>query len=185
MPGMKKFNFVGTQVALAFFVITPYSANAAVNLSFQCQKSDAGAQMSIHYAAETLTVIDEHGTSSLAGFIQGDVTGIFTLSGTGAMSALMPDAMALDLCVAANLKAQAAPATDIDALAYASNACRLKLTPAGSIQNVQAQLTLTSIDKGKAMLFLQRQYMTPSAVTGKPLQRDELPVRNCEVINSP
>lgn len=172
-------------MAFALFGITPNAANAATNVSFQCPQNEAGAPISIRYAAETLTVTDEHGTSSLAGFIQGDVTGIFTLSGTGAMSALMPNAMALDLCVAANLKAQAAPATDIDALAYASNACRLKLIPAGSIQNVQAQLTLTSIDKGKAMLFIQRQYMTPSAVTGKPLQLDELPVRNCEVITSP
>lgn len=172
-------------MAFALFGITPNSANAATNVSFQCPQNEAGTPISIRYAAETLTVTDEHGTSSLAGFIQGDVAGIFTLIGTGTMSALMPDAAALDLCVAANLKAHAASVADIDALAYASNACRLKLTPAGSMQNVQAQLTLTSIEKGKAVLFIQRQYMTSSAVTGKPLQLDELPVRNCEAITSP
>ena len=84
-----------------------------------------------------------------------------------------------------SLRNTGAAAADAHMLAHLSNACRVKLIPSGTVQKVQAQLTLTSIDKGKAVLFVQQQYLMASAVTGKPLQLDEFPVRNCVVLTVP
>jgi hypothetical protein len=160
-------------------------ANLLAEINFHCPQGESGGQMSLHYDGENLAIVEEHGASSLTGTIQGDVNGRFTLYGTGPMDAIMPNAAALDLCLIDKLQEQAVLATDVDAVAYATNSCRLKLTPAGSMLRVQTQLTLTSIDKGKAMLFIQRKYKMPSVVTGKPLQLDELPIRNCNVLSEP
>lgn len=156
---------------------------ASAEISIECPEGEAEPNLSMIYAHDTLSVTNENSAVSLPATIQGETTGMFTVYGSGTMDAMMPEATALDECLAAELREHGATAADVDMLAYSSNTCRLKLMPSGSLQKVQSQFTLTSTDKGKAMLFVQRQYLKPSAVTGKPLQLDEFPPRNCIVLS--
>ena len=185
MQTMSRRNNGRMQIALGLLAALLTTASAAAGLAIECPQGEAGPKLSLIYTPDAMSVTDGKGTVSLSASIQGDPAGIFTLYGSGPMDAMMPDAAALDECLAAKLAGQGVTAADADMLAYVSNACRLKLTPSGSVQKVQAQLTLTSIDKGKAMLFIQRQYLTPSAVTGKPLRLDEFPTSSCEVMGVP
>ncbi len=185
MQTMSRRNNGRRQIALGLVAALLTTASAAAEISIECPQGEAGPKLSLIYAGDALSVRDDKGTGSLSASIQGDPAGIFTLYGSGPMDAKMPDAAALDTCLADKLKEQGVTAADTDMLTYSSNACRIKLLPTGTVQKVKAQLTLTSIDKGKAILFTQRQYLTPSAVTGKPLQLDELPVRNCDVLSVP
>lgn len=170
--------------SLLFVMLTTANATAG-GIAFTCAAGEAGTKLSLSFNADVLSVTDDKGASSVPASIQGDPEGIFTLYGSGPMEVLMPDAAALDACLSAKLKAQGVTADDKDMLAYDSSACRAMLIANGAIQQAQAQLTLTSIDKGKATLFVQHQYLTPSAVTGKPLQLDEFPTRTCDVAPAP
>ena len=173
------------QMALGLLAALAPAESAAAGLAIECPQSEAGPKLSLSYVPDMLSVTEGVSAASLSASLQGDPAGIFTLYGTGPMDAMMPEASALDECLTAKLKEQGVTAADADMLAYGANACRLKLASSGSVQKVQAQLTLTSVDKGKAILFIQRQYLTPSALTGKPLQLDEFPTRNCEVLSVP
>ncbi len=178
---LRKMNIAQT----AFLVmLTTANANGA-NVTFSCPEGEAGSKLLLSYANDALSIADGNVTTSLPATIQGDAAGIFTVYGSGPMDATMPEPAAMDACLSAKLKEQGVTADDKDMLAYDSNACRVELIPNGTIQKVQAQLTLTSIDKGKATLFIQRQYLTPSTITGLPLQLDEFPTRNCDVVLMP
>lgn len=182
---MNKGRRVRVNIALGLAAALLINASAAAGVVMECPGGEAGPKLSLTYAVGSLSITEGSSAVSLPASIQGEPAGIFTVYGSGPMFALMPEAAILDECLAAKLKQQGVTAADADMLAYWSNACRLKLMPSGSVQKVQAQLTLTSIDKGKATLFIQRQYLTPSTVTGKPLRLDEFPVRSCEVSDIP
>ena len=153
----------------------------AADISINCPAAEVGPQVSLRFNGDMLAVTDKDGTNDLAASLQGDAAGVFTIYGSGAMNAMMPNGSELDQCIAEKLKQLGATAADADALGSVSNTCQQKLLPTAVKQNVQVQFTVTSIDKGAATLFIQRQYLTPSAVTGKPLWLDEWPLRNCEV----
>ena len=71
------------------------------------------------------------------------------------------------------------------ALAYVANLCRMKLLPSASVQKIEVEITATTLDPEKAMVFIQRRYTVPSKVTAKPIQLDEFPPRNCNIVKGP
>ncbi len=170
------------QAALGALMTT---ACAASGITMECPQGEAGAKLSLRFEANLLTVMEAENSAVLPASIQLGPSGIFTIYGFGPMEANMPEPAALDACIAAGLKTQGAAADDSGALGYAINACSVKLAPSATSQKVQAQYTLTSIDEGKATLFIQRQYLEPSVVAGKPLQIDLFPTLDCEVSTGP
>ncbi|MGB8817161.1 MAG: hypothetical protein WCC66_04480 [Rhizobiaceae bacterium] len=176
---------ISKMAALAALGALMTSGCAAAEITMECPQGEAGAKLSLVYEADTLTVNEADSSATLAGSIQLDPSGIFAIYGSGPTEAKMAEPGALDACVAASLTTQGAVAGDSGALGYAINACSVKLAPSATMQKVQAQYTLTSIDKGKATLFIQRQYFQPSVVTGKPLQIDVFPMRECAVLAGP
>jgi hypothetical protein len=157
----------------------------AAEILMECPATDRAPKVALRFNADILSVTDAQGTSALRGSLQPIQPGVFGIKGSGPMEAVMPDPGAFDDCLVARLKQQDASATNESAVTYVANLCRLKLLPSGSVQKVEAVFTATALDPGKATVFIQRSYTVPSKVTGKPMQLDEFPPRNCDVIKGP
>ena len=170
------------KIAGAVLLTLATATGAAAEILLECPATDHGPKLGLRFDADMLSVTDGRGTANLQAFLQNIRPGMFGIRGSGPMDAVMPDPAALDDCLAARLKQQDASAADASALAYVANLCRLKLMPSGSVQKVEAELTATALDPGTAMVFIQRRYMVPSKLTGKPMQLDEFPPRNCVVV---
>ena len=97
----------------------------------------------------------------------------------------MPEPAALDSCLLTKLKQQSAMAKDEDAVIYSAGLCRFDLASSQTSQKVDAQLNATSLEGKTAQVFIQRTYTAPSAVSGKPVQIDEWPTRQCAVLAGP
>jgi hypothetical protein len=161
------------------------ATGAAADVHIECPATGHAPPVALRFDANVLSVTDARGTAALPGSMQELQPGSFGIRGAGAMDALMPNPAALDECLAARLKQQGASANDVSALGYVANLCRLKLTPSGSVQEVEAEFTATALDAGKATVFIQRRYKQPSKVTGAPLQLDEVPPRDCAITKGP
>jgi hypothetical protein len=169
----------------AAVLIAATSTAWAGEIAIDCPEGGGQPKLSLRFDANALSVTDPSGAAKLPGSLELGPSGMFTVSGSGPMQAVMPDPAKFDECLAANLKQQNAAATDTDAVAYGANSCRLTLTPSGTMQNVQANFTVTALEPGKAMVFIQREFTVPSKVTGKPVQLDEFMPSNCDVLKGP
>ena len=171
-------------ICTAILTLTATAAKAA-EILMECPATDHAPKVALRFDADVLSVTDARGTAALRGSLQNIRPGMFGIKGLGPMDAVMPDPAAFDDCLVARLKQQDASAADASALTYVANLCRVKLLPAGRVQKVEAEFTATALDPGKATLFIQRRYTVPSKVTGKPMQLDEFPPRNCDVVKGP
>ena len=166
-------------------ILTLSATAAKTEILMECPATDHAPKIALRFDADMLSVTDARGTAALTGSLQNIRPGMFGIKGSGPMDAVMPDPAAFDDCLVARLKQQNASAADASALTYMANLCRVKLLPAGSVQKIEAEFTATALDPKKATLFIQRRYMVPSKVTGKPMQLDEFPPRNCDVVKGP
>jgi hypothetical protein len=166
-------------------LMTTAPAGASAKVAIDCPADGPTPMMSLRYDADSLSVTHASGTVALPASIQRDPSGMFSIRASGPMEASMPEPAALDQCLAAKLKEQEATAADTGTLDYVAYLCRLKLSPSGTVQKTKTVFTITALDPDKAMLFIQRRYTVPSAVTGKPIQLDEFPLRNCNVLTRP
>jgi hypothetical protein len=171
-------------ICTAILMLSSAAASAA-EILMECPATDHAPKIALRFDADVLSVTDARGTAALTGSLQNIRPGMFGIKGSGPMDAMMPDPGALDDCLIARLKQQDASATDASALTYVANLCRGKLLPAGRVQKVEAEFTATALDPAKATLFIQRRYMVASKVTGKPMQLDEFPPRNCDIVKGP
>lgn len=171
-------------ICAALLTLTAAKGAVAETL-VECPATDRGQRISLRFDADVLSVTDMRGTAALRGSIQHTQPGMFGIKGSGTMEAVMPDPAAFDDCLTARLKQQDASPTNPSALSYVANLCRMKLLPSGSVQKVEAEITATALDPAKATVFIQRRYMVPSKITGKPMQLDEFPPRNCDVVKGP
>lgn len=178
-------NATSMRTRICATLLTLAASGAEAEIRMDCPATDHAAKMELRFDADVLSVTDARGTSALRGSLQPIAPGMFGLKGTGSMQAMMPDPAAFDDCVVARLKQQDASAADASALTYVANLCRLKLMPSGRVQAIEAEFTATALDPAKATLFIQRSYTMPSKVTGKPMQLDEFPTRNCDVVKGP
>lgn len=169
---------------IALLTMAATKAEAA-EILMECPATDHGAKVTLRFDADVLSVTDARGTAALPAFFQDIRPGMFGIKGSGPMEAPMPDPAALDDCLVARLKQQDASAADASALAYVANLCRMKLLPSASVQKIEAEITATALDPEKAMVFIQRRYTVPSKVTAKPIQLDEFPPRNCNIVKGP
>ena len=174
-------SLVGSSVCAV--AMTAFSAVAAssADVTFVCPATDARGGIELHFAGETLGVTDEAGTAALPASLEGDVADMFGVSGAGEAAQMVPDPAAMDTCLAAQLKANGGSPEDEPSVAYALAGCQADLAAGASKQRVALHVTATVIDKGSAMVFIQRTYQTPSTVTGTALTLDEFPTRDCKV----
>jgi hypothetical protein len=162
------------------------SSSMAAEITLECPTEHPGQpKLSLRYGAEALSVTDADGTTALPGTVKDLPSGMFGISAHGPMTALMPEPAALDKCLVDKLKQLGMRADDADALTYVANACRLKLSSSATMQKIEADFVITALEPGEAMLYIERQYAAPSAVTGKPVTLAEFPTRNCKVLTGP
>jgi hypothetical protein len=170
-------------IALALTPVFAVSALAEIALS--CPGASGEKGTSILFADGALSFSEEGQTVALKGTIQNGPAGEFSITASGEMDALMPRLDSLDACIAAKLQEQRAKVTDGDALAYVLNSCRLRLASEAIRQKILATVTVTSVEPGEAVVFLQRRYLHASSATGAPVQIDEFPTWNCDVKAAP
>lgn len=106
---------------------------------------------------------------------------MFGVSGFGPADQLVPEPADVDACLAARLKSVGSGTDDKDMISYVLAGCQADLAGKKVKQSVDLHVTATVIDKGQAMVFVQRTYHAASTVTGAPLTLDEWPTRNCVV----
>lgn len=153
----------------------------AAEIAITCPADGSALELKLKLDGEQLNVTDTNGTASVPAHIDTDPSGMFAISASGPVEAVMPSLGALDTCIAEKLKAQGMTASDRDVVIFSANQCRLELASSSTKQRVTGNFTVTSMDKGQASLLISHQYTMPSAVTGEPMQLDEWPMRNCEV----
>lgn len=156
-------------------------ATAAV-LRFHCDALDASPEAELAFEGDTLTVVEDGRTATLAGSIEGQPPETYSINASGQGEAALPEATAMDDCLAAALKAQGAAATDGDTVAYLVNSCRLELAPKAVPQAAELSYQLIVMGPEPAQLFVTRTYTTPSVVTGAPIAVPEWPMRNCNPV---
>lgn len=154
----------------------------AAPLRFHCAALDATPEAELTFEDETLTVVEDGHTATLEGSVEGQPPENYTINATGQGEASLPEAAAMDGCLAAALKAQGAAATDGDTVAYLVNSCRLELAPKAVAQTADLSYQLIVMAPEPAQLFVTRTYTMPSSVTGAPIAIPEWPMRNCNLV---
>ena len=174
---------------LAFAILLGVSSLecAATELKFDCAANEVEPQMTLHYSGESLTVKDDKTNTTLVGSFMGSPTE-FHIQCSGPMEAMMPDLAAFDGCLAAGLKKQKTTAQDIDTLTYVEVNCRSEVKQSATLQKIQGSVSVTSdpSQPGMAFLDIERDYLTASTVTGKPLALVQWPpLRSCSFVMVP
>ncbi len=182
--GMRVFGGLlgGVVSAGAMAALLTTGAAWSADVTFDCPATDGKDKVELHFAGETLDVTDAAGTAALPASLEGDVASMFGVSGFGEAEQMVAEPAAMDACLAGELKGMGSPAEDESAVGYALAGCQSKLAGGAVKQAVDLHVTATVIDKGSAMVFIQRTYRTPSSVTGEALTLDEFPTRNCTVV---
>lgn len=155
---------------------------AAAPLRFHCAALDATPNAELTFENETLTIVEDGRIATLEGSVGGQPPENCTINSTGQGEARLPESAAMDVCLAAALKAQGAAATDGDMVAYLANSCRLELAPKAVTQTADLSYQLIVMAPEPAQLFVTRTYTTPSSATGAPIGIPEWPMRTCNPV---
>ena len=155
---------------------------AAAPLRFHCAALDALPEARLTFENETLTVEENGRSIALDGSIDGRQPENYTISASGRGEVPLPEAAAMDDCLAAALKANGASATDGDSVAFLVNSCQLELAPRAAAQVADLSYQIIVMAPQPAQLFVTRTYTTPSSVTGTPLAVPEWPMRSCDPV---
>jgi hypothetical protein len=178
---------VGTPMALLITALVSAflcSTVSAAQITIICPADGPSAELKLQLDGEHLNIIDPKEPVSLAARLDSDPSGAFAIAASGPMSNTMPVLPDLDKCIAAKLKEHGETAAAKDMVIYFTNACRLALAPSATKQLVTASFIVNSFDKGQASLLISNDYLAPSTITGKPLQLNEWPMRQCTVASA-
>lgn len=157
---------------------------SAAQIIIICPADGPSAELKLQLDGEHLNIIDANEAVSLPANFNSDPSGAFEIAASGPMSNTMPVLPDLDKCITGKLNQHGETAAAKDMVIYFTNECRLALAPAATKQLVTASFTVNSFDKGQASLLISNDYLSPSTITGKPLQLNEWPMRQCIVASA-
>jgi len=160
-----------------------------MNINCREHSGEASPQMTLAYEGDakgTLTVKASFGEMILAatreeqeGEIDGQKYSVIGIRAFGETSALMPDRVALDQCIADRL--QQNPTDDEDIRFMHVLACQEKADQKTQVP-ITAAITLSITDPPAAEVSVNRTYVEASAVTGKRIALETFP-GNCMMVD--
>ena len=166
-------------------LLTATSMESFANeLKFDCPADEVQTQLTLIYKAESLTISEGSSSTTLAATFMG-APEEFAIQASGQLESLMPDMAALDKCIAEGLKKQNTTAKDLDTLTYLVVNCRSETIKTSAQQKVHASIVISAGlgEPNTALVNLDRNYLTPSAVTGMFLTLPQWPPnRTCSFL---
>ncbi len=159
-------------------------ASFANEMKFDCPADEVQPQLTLTYKTETLTINENSSTTTIPATFMG-APNEFAIQASAELESLMPDLAALDKCIAAGLKNQKTTAKDLDVLTYLTVNCRSETMKTSTQQKVQASITITAGigEPNTALVAIDRNYLTPSTVTGMFLTLPQWPpTRTCSFV---
>ena len=174
-----------SRIFFAAVFLTSFSPAALADVAIDCPAFDAETSMSLSFANGVLSVKNDQGIAALPATLDAGQSGVFTVTGQGPMTVLLPDQAAFDLCLQSKLKEHDSTAADQDMLGYVENVCRLQLSATAVPTPVNATVTVVGTDPKIAIVSTMATYPKPSAVTGLPMALGNPLPRSCIVTSGP